>query len=394
MSTRASADAMRERRDSPHGVPPGSIELGKLCEFPLGENVFHDAPRLMSEARHWLLRYVDPLGSGDHLRHTIDETLSMCSYLYPEGSYEGVLLATIFLTLGFVVDDIFDGVDIYRALGNSDAGQRVLADLETLRCNPRTLTEGMLFTVKLIKDPDADFRAMRFPDDVSGELFLHNAFHDFAQRMHGFGAQARSSYFPAWLQTFGDSFAHFCLSHANIYNKLEETTVEQYAEHKFINSGMLHTIHILELAMGSFLSPSQHKLPLVIELTTRCRRIGSLLNEITSYEKEVFHEKAGNLLLVMMMKQGVSLEVATRHVIGRIQNNVDRVISLLRDAHREFTGDDDDSRKMLQYVRGIEMITAACWHWQLNGTTRYKSITSPFAELLIDTQAPTKEANP
>jgi hypothetical protein len=362
-------------------VPPGSIRLLDHFQFPLKCQIFPDGQHLMAESRSWLLPYVTPLGGDARIKYIIDETLSMCPYLYPDADREGLFLATTFLTLEFVNDDLLDGADVIDALcASGDLGQRTAEDLQKIRSNPRALVQGLLMGVELLRNPETNFRSVVFPDGITGQLFLHQAIHDISVRLHDFGRRSNSSYFSAWIGSMCDALARFGASHENIYAKIEEMSAEGYTEHKFVNSGMLHTVQLLELATGSFLSPEQHELPLIAELKNCCCRIGSLLNEIASYEKEVFRENAANLLLVIMLKLDVDLETATRHVARLVQRYTDDVMRLREQASVQFAG--DDNRGLLQYARGLESLAAACWHWQVQGTPRYKSATSPFAEFL------------
>src|SRR5262249_5103355 len=155
---------------------------------------------------------VRPLGGGERLNQTIDETVSMCPYLFPDADYDGIFLATIFLTLGFLVDDIFDGVDVYKAFRSSKTGKYAAKDLKQIRANPRILVEGMLAGTEMIRDPKHKFS---FPDGVSGQVFLHNAFRNFSRRLHKFGE--RSPHFSAWVEDFYDALVRFSKSHASIY---------------------------------------------------------------------------------------------------------------------------------------------------------------------------------
>lgn len=366
-------------------VPPGSIRLTELFRFPLKHKIFPDAQRLMADARGWLLPYVIPLGGAERVRYIIDETLSMCAYLYPEADYEGILLATSFLTLEFVNDDLLDGADVYEALqASGEAGRHTADDLRRIRSNPRILVEGILGGVSLLRNPSVDPRSFSFPDGISGRMFLHEAIHDLSVRLHDFGQRRGGPHFGSWIEGFCDALIRFGTSHRRVYTKMDAVTVEEYTEHKFVNSGMLHTVELLDLAMGTFLSPDQYKHPVIAGLRDRCCRIGSLLNEIASYEKEVFRENATNLLLVMMRKLDIDLEAATRRVAALVDRYAEDVVQLVKQAQKDFDGDDEDSRTLRRYVHGLELIAAACWYWQVEGTLRYKSSTSPFAELLLE----------
>lgn len=360
--------------------PPGSIRLAPLYRFPTPHRVFPQAKQLMNEARTWLLKYVERVGGGKRLERPIDETLSMCPYLFPDGDYEGIFLTTVFLTLGFVNDDIFDSLETYEALCASPRGQRMAEELRTIRSNPRLLAQGMLTGVRILQDPA--FQPAGLGSEQAGILFFHDALRDFSTRLHDDGRRSGSPHFRVWLERFLKSLIDFSKSHANIYRDIENLTVEEYAEHKLINCGMLHTVYLLELALSCFLSEKHHEHPGIKQFKRHCMHVGSLLNEIISYEKEVFREKSGNLLLVIMLKEKANLEEATRRVAALAQGHSDDILRLRDELLAEFAGDDEESQLVRRYVSGLEMLTAACWAWQIEGTTRYRSPTSPFAELL------------
>jgi hypothetical protein len=257
----------------------------------------------------------------------------------------------------------------------------VAEEMRLLRSNPRLLAEGMLAGVRIIRDP-----AYPTPDlgpGVSGALFLYDAVRDFSRRLHEYGRRSGSPHFAFWVERLCQSLIAFSASHAGIYRDIATLSVEEYAEHKLVNCGMSHTVHMLELAMNCFLSEKHHQDPLIKELKRHCCHVGSLSNEIFSYEKEVFREKTGNLLLVVMLKDKVDLEEATRRVAAWAQRHGNDFVDLRDRAFEKFSADNEEDRLLRRYVSGLEMLTAACWSWQLEGTTRYLSPTSPFAELLI-----------
>src|SRR5262245_52921629 len=69
---------------------PGAIRVLDWCDFPATHPVFPESERLIDDARTWLVSYVDRLGGGERLRRPIDQSLSMCSFLFPEATYDGI----------------------------------------------------------------------------------------------------------------------------------------------------------------------------------------------------------------------------------------------------------------------------------------------------------------
>lgn len=369
------ADGHKTQRES-----PGAIVLKELYSPPAVCKTFPESAQLIEEARAWTWRHVERLGCGNRLLRPINETVTMCPYLFPDSDFEGNLLATMFTVLEFVNDDIFDSIDTYDAFRSTPSGARLAEELLAVRSNPRILGNAMMTSVNLLRDPRADASTIALPAGISGDLFLFDAFCDLSKRIHAYAQRTGSPNFECWLDAFTTALIHFGRSHMQIYNAIDDLSIEEYMAHKLINCGMTHTILLLELATGDFLSRELHALPLIHSLKQHCIYVGSLLNEITSYEKEVFQERSGNLLLVVMLKQRCSLREATQYVARIAQANADAVIRLAEQASVEFAGH-DQQRLLQRYVNGIAQLSSACWYWQIEGTTRYRSASSPFAEL-------------
>lgn len=359
---------------------PGAIRVSELYGFPVQHRIFPEAERLMREAREWLLGYVEPLGGGERLVHIVDETLSMSPYLFPDAEYEGALLATLIVSLQFVHDDIFDSVEVHGALPSTPAGLRLAEALRKLRANPRLLAQGILTSIELLRDPELSPATL--PAAIPGSLFFWEAMRDFSRRMHSYARRAGSPHFPLWLESLCAMLKRHATSCANIYRNIDRLSIEEYAAHKLDNSGMHHTVQLLQLAQGTFLSPEQRQHPLLYTLEQHCAHIGSLLNEIMSYEKEVHRERSGNLLLAVMLQRGSSLVEATRYVAALAQQHANQVLRLAERARSEFSGASPQHQALQRYVDGLEQLAAGCWWWQVAGTDRYRSPASPFAEQL------------
>jgi hypothetical protein len=304
----------------------------------------------------------------------------MCAQLCPDGDYEGVFLATVFFTLQFVNDDLCDGYDVYEELQANPASQRIAAVLRTIREQPYLLARAMELIIHVIREPAHD----QFPEELGEagrETFLYAAFKEFALRLHSYGQRIGSPHFGSWLHELCTSLARFCRSHALIYRDIESISIEEYSRHKLTNCGMHHTILLMELATKSFLSPEQRQHPLTVDLFRCCCSIGSLLNEVMSYEKEHFRERSGNLVAVIMKKRGCDLRAAVEEVLLLARRHGSALQRLAEQARAELSTERDEHLLLRQWVCRMETMAAGCWHWQIAGTTRYQSPTSPFAEL-------------
>jgi len=347
---------------------------------PPAPPVFPGIDRVAQEARSFILRYLDRLGGGPRLERPLNETVSMCSQLCPDGDDEGMFLATVFFTLQFVNDDLCDGHDVYEALQANPASRRIAAVLRTVREHPHLLAEAMESIIHVIREPTQD----QFPTELGEagrEAFLYEAFKEFARRLHSYGHRVRSPHYESWVHELCGSLARFCRSHALIYRNIESISIEEYSRHKLTNCGMHHTALFMEVAAGAFLSPEQRQHPLATDLFRCCCSIGSLLNEVMSYEKECFRERSGNLVAVIMRRRGCDLRAAVEEVLLLARRHDSALRRLAEQARAELSMERDPHQTLGPWVRRMETLAAACWHWQIAGTTRYQSLTSPFAEL-------------
>jgi hypothetical protein len=344
----------------------GSIRLAALYCSPFEGAVFPWADRVTNEIRAWLTAELAGLGLGHKLEKLFDEVLSMCSYLYPGGCDEGLFLVTTLMTLQYVEDDLFDGAEF-------SAGTRLAGRVRAISEQPHLLAEGIMSAVALIRDPEA----VVAHSDVS-EVFLLDAWRALSRRLHRFGRTRPG--FDRWLPALCDALARFAASHAHTRRAVRSWTVAEYETHKFANSGMEHTIRLIELARGRFLTGAQHEF--VAAVKDDLCRVGSLLNEIISYEKEVTRDHASNLLRVMELCTGCSLADAATKVGVQAQQHAAALQTRCARARRGLADGGDEARAVLEYVADIERLAAACWDWQLYGTSRFRSPTSPFTELV------------
>src|SRR5262245_6209067 len=71
------------------------ICLSEIYLPPPAPPVFPDVDQVTQVARSFILRYLERLGGGPRLERPLDETVSMCAQLCPDGDSEGVFLATV-----------------------------------------------------------------------------------------------------------------------------------------------------------------------------------------------------------------------------------------------------------------------------------------------------------
>lgn len=373
----------REGDDGPLMTAP--ISLSEIYRPPPAPLVFAEAERVAEEARAFVLPHLKKLSGNPRLQQPFDETVSMCSQLISHGDSEGVFLATVFFTLQFVNDDLCDGQDVYDLLRATPATQQIAGVLKTVRAQPSLLAIAMASIIQVLREPVHD----SFPVELGEfgrQVFLYDAFKEFSCRLHSYGQRTGSPHFASWLVELCESLVRFCRSHALIYQNMNSVSIQEYATHKLTNCGMHHTLLLLELATKSFLSPQQRRMPAISELCHHCCQVGSLLNEVMSYEKEHLHEKSGNLVAVIMDKQGCDLRTAVEQLLKQARHHRDELQRLALQVLTEHRGEDEEHRALQQWVRAMETTAAGCWHWQIAGTSRYQSPTSPFLELRTATR--------
>ncbi|SCO76652.1 uncharacterized protein FRV6_00864 [Fusarium oxysporum] len=313
----------------------------------------------------------------------VNETASMCTYLYPNADDEGIFLATGFMTVQFVNDDIFDSAAILKAIQATPSGQRLARDLQKLRDTPQRLADGIECTARIMENPHAYEECCEIISDLETDPFLLGAIHGLSTRMHIRGRRINEERFEVWLAKSCAAMKDFGKSHALIYSEAKNMTVEEYADHKLRNSGMIYTVLFVEMAMGTFLSEEHNAIPQIRQMQQHCEKIGSLLNEVFSYEKETFLENTNNLLAVLVRTEKISLYEAARRVAAMSQRHAQEVERIRIEIEAECDDDSEEDTGLGTYVADMELFGAACWFWQLQGTKRYSSKTLPFVELRL-----------
>ncbi|KAF5635762.1 terpenoid synthase [Fusarium sp. NRRL 52700] len=362
------------------------IPLTLLYHPPSLHKVHPRADWVIEQVRQWLYPHLEQLGAEKLIKGVVDETASMCTYLYPDADDEGIFLATGFMTVQFVNDDIFDSAAILRAIQATPSGQRLARDLQKMRDTPQRMADGIVSAARIMEHPEASEECREVVSDLETDPFLLGAIHELSTRVHARGRRINKERFEIWLAKTCAAMKDFGKSHALIYSEAKNMTVEEYADHKLRNSGMIYTVLFVEMAMGTFLSNEHNAIPRIRQMQQHCEKIGSLLNEIFSYEKETFVEDTNNLLAVLVRTEKMSLYEAARRVAEMSQRHAQEVKRIRIEIEAECGDDSEESTCLETYVADMELFSAACWFWQLQGTKRYCSKTSPFAELRLEAE--------
>ncbi|KAG9494857.1 hypothetical protein J7337_013086 [Fusarium musae] len=362
--TRSTTSEHNKLSSLPSDGPESLIPLTQLYHPPSPHKVHPRADWVIEQVRRWLYPHLKQLGAETLIKGIVNETASMCTYLYPNADDEGIFLATGFVTVQF---DIFDSAAILKAIQATPSGQRLARDLQKLRDTPQ----------RMANVPRGGF-GLGDRSVPSGNYLQSST------RMHIRGRHINEERFEVWLTKSCAAMKDFGKSHALIYSEAKNMTVEEYADHKLRNSGMIYTVLFVEMAMGTFLSREHNAIPRTRQIQQHSEKIGSLLNEIFSYEKETFLENTNNLLAVLVRTEKISLHEAAQRVGAMSQRHALEVKRIRIEIEAEYDHGSGEDVGLGTYVADMELFGAACWFWQLQGTKRYCSKTSPFAELRLE----------
>jgi hypothetical protein len=282
-----------------------------------------------------------------HLPYYGDYT-TMPAYLYPDTSIERLVPVYLLLNMLWYVDDVYD-----RDTVNEHEADRAARFMAYRNC------------IEIL-------RTGQMPDD---NHLLYPVFLELHRRFHALSDEA-------WLNRFADSMmAHL---EASMHTREaivigENTDVAQYMHVREFDSGMRPTIHMVEFVKGIYLPDEIMNHPYLQTMNLRVARIGSLTNDIFSYEKEVLQlDSDYNLIRVFMESEYLAFDEAVHESIMLLNGIID---DFMRDAENIPEWEDESIQaKVGEYVRGLRDVIIATWHWQYS-TNRYRSLTSPFVEL-------------
>ncbi|EXL42715.1 hypothetical protein FOCG_15160 [Fusarium oxysporum f. sp. radicis-lycopersici 26381] len=92
--------------------------MATVTRLTTREHHEHDG-LVIEQVRQCLYPHLEQLGAEKLIKGIVNETASMCTYLYPNADDEGIFLATGFMTVQFVNEDIFDSAAILENIQDS-----------------------------------------------------------------------------------------------------------------------------------------------------------------------------------------------------------------------------------------------------------------------------------
>jgi len=149
-------------------------------------------------------------------------------------------------------------------------------------------------------------------------------------------------------------------------------------EYRAANSGMLHSVDEVEFAQNNYMAPGILENQVIKDMQQNVVLVGSLSNDIFSFEKETIRDGLhhANLVHVAMTTEGLSIKEASEKTSAIVRCHMDSFYSSMSEV------DNWHLPAVSKYCIGLENFLLGCWPWQLS-TKRYCSVSSPFTELLL-----------
>ena len=271
---------------------------------------------------------------------------SMSDYLYPRASLERLITIKLFNNLLYYIDDSYDKDSPYmQAHSKAELKDVFVGCANILLSGEEPKTPHKLYA------PCIEIRK-RFSSEPNS----------FVTRL------------------ISSTFSHLetCTYDLNYSVNSSTYSLDNYIADRCVDGGMFPAIQMIEYANNTYLTDDVLDLGTVKEMIGLVAKIGTLANDLFSYEKEVIGENSKfNLLWVFMNKENLSFDEAVDASMRLINGYVDQFI----DAEQRFVAPDNGLEADSQsFVLGLREQVIATWHWQMS-TNRYRSESSPFQEL-------------
>jgi hypothetical protein len=187
---------------------------------------------------------------------------------------------------------------------------------------------------------------------------------------------------PAWRARFLGSVRDYLergvLRTARNFAAGEVPDLACYVRDREFDSAVLTTLDMIEVATGRELPGEVALDPTIQQMRRVCTRVVAFVNDIVSYQKEVLkHENPNNLLHVLMVNEGCTLELALSRTVEIVNASVAQ-FEELRGEIPVWAPSVMDA--VSEYIEGMECWMRGNLDWSLQ-SARYCSFDSPFAEL-------------
>jgi hypothetical protein len=270
-----------------------------------------------------------------------EEYITMSGYLFPQADSQRLFAIGLYNALLYFIDDQFDRHDKNKRRPASQQNQMFQEAISIfLQGSDKPLSGPILQTAQA----------------------LHTAFYPLIPNR-------------AWLNRFLENSWHHLQSSFQDIDEADNplSWYERYLYVRCRDSGMAPTIDLIEFALGESIAPSLYQKPIVQSARDYVAHYCALSNDIFSYEKEVLNHQSSFNALVMLERDGYSLEAAVIDLI----NDLNQMLFAFQDLYETLKNED---HKLQLYMDGLWHQIVAAYHWQFS-SNRYRSSNSPFIEL-------------
>jgi len=184
-----------------------------------------------------------------------------------------------------------------------------------------------------------------------------------------------------WLRRFSThTIEHLSSSLEDVDNDIPGgDAFNQYNSIRDKDSGMSPTIDLIEFALGFTISPTIRQNNIITHAQLQVARYCSLTNDLFSYDKEVTKYGSEFNAVVMLQKDGYSLEEAISYLISELN----QMVEIFKGIYTKIRSEELSIQmrdKALFYMDCLWYQIIAAYHWQFS-TNRYRSQDSLFFEL-------------
>ncbi|MGB1287692.1 MAG: terpene synthase family protein [Aggregatilineales bacterium] len=287
------------------------------------------------------------------LQHHLNQYTTMSGFMYPASPVDRLVASGLLFNTLIYIDDMHERAE--RTEGDDAAQEKIQIAL-------RTKFETAINVLLTGQKPEESY----FLYDVA--LYLHRAF----------APHADGKWLPRIAKSLVDHLRVVTYDNSNVITagKLD---VGKYIDVRLLDAGMDPTMDMVEFTSNIYLPDELLQDKHIADMRNLCARIGALMNDIFSYEKEVlWGETRWNLLVGYMESYEMDFAHALHYSIEHV-NDATQAFKTLK-MNMPVYGNTEVQSAVEEYVTGLENIISATWHWQIR-TNRYRSITSPYPEL-------------
>lgn len=276
-----------------------------------------------------------------------DDIVSLNRYLFPEASKDRLLFANKVLCLLFYIDDRYDIHFSNHSMSEMQAFSKIIDEV----C--LSVIEGVIPHGK-------------------------NVPYSFAVEIH---EQLQSIAKPVLVTRFNTAFREH-LAQGVIPSRVEEknTTLsfEEYMGFRIVDSALPLLTTCIEITNVLCLPDHVHEHDKIKEMKHLASRIGTVVNDLYSYAKEVIAlGTQNNIIPILMHENSCCFNEAVHKAVFMICSDALRFNYLEKEVRN---WDIDKKETICCFVEGLKDLIIGCLHWHAT-SNRYRSAISPFPEL-------------